>query len=565
MVGGPMSRALAPVSAHESIIGAPGAQEEMTPIQQPDSLESSATPAEIEVVAPEEQPPSPTSFDFEAATQAGYSDDEILEYLTQSRAFDVEGALQSGYSKAEVIEYLSTSGPGPGDGEVESEEPGLLSKVGGAGVDVAQGASKGLWSTMLGISKLMGRVPYEATLEDLGIEDPEGFFENLGFYGEQIGEFFLPGGVVTKGTKAVQGAKGLSKAPAAVRTGAELATRAGLEAATVAGVTAAQTGGDAEEVTGSAAWAGGIPVAGKVVGPLAGAIKTGLSRKLPALLVNSLLRPPRKELLFGKQPGKEVAAQGLKASSLDGLLQKVSKRKEAIGQAINRHLSSGGAASQKIDIVPLVNDPIDKAIQTALEEGHEALVKRLEKFRDGQLMRKFKLELMPKVLRLSPLDAQKYKRSVGDSFKWTEDPIEGTIAQVKQKIYGQINDAIEAVVPGTKVLNQQYGNLLSAQHSVDYRLDTLNRLDLLNLTTKGFAATAALLTAVTTGDIGGGALAGLASAGVLKGVTSTAAVTRFSTALAKLSPEEKTVFATQVVPLVRNAFFASHAAHPQSE
>lgn len=51
-------------------------------------------------------------FDVNAARQAGYSDDEILTHLTQSRNFDVPGALKSGYSKTDIINHLSST-PAP--------------------------------------------------------------------------------------------------------------------------------------------------------------------------------------------------------------------------------------------------------------------------------------------------------------------------------------------------------------------------------------------------------------------------------------------------------------------
>lgn len=53
----------------------------------------------------------PTGFNVEAARKAGYSDDEILSHLTQSRAFNVNAAVQSGYSKQEIIDHLASTTP----------------------------------------------------------------------------------------------------------------------------------------------------------------------------------------------------------------------------------------------------------------------------------------------------------------------------------------------------------------------------------------------------------------------------------------------------------------------
>lgn len=48
-------------------------------------------------------------FDVQAARQAGYSDDDILGYLTSSRKFDVDGAIKAGYSKPDVIDHLAST------------------------------------------------------------------------------------------------------------------------------------------------------------------------------------------------------------------------------------------------------------------------------------------------------------------------------------------------------------------------------------------------------------------------------------------------------------------------
>jgi hypothetical protein len=46
-------------------------------------------------------------FDVEKARKAGYSDDEILNYLTETRKFNVTGALKAEYSKGDIIRYLA--------------------------------------------------------------------------------------------------------------------------------------------------------------------------------------------------------------------------------------------------------------------------------------------------------------------------------------------------------------------------------------------------------------------------------------------------------------------------
>lgn len=46
------------------------------------------------------------AFDLDGARKAGYSDDEIIDYLSKQNRFDASGALKSGYQKDEVINHL---------------------------------------------------------------------------------------------------------------------------------------------------------------------------------------------------------------------------------------------------------------------------------------------------------------------------------------------------------------------------------------------------------------------------------------------------------------------------
>jgi hypothetical protein len=46
-------------------------------------------------------------FDINAARKAGYSDDEIAQFLAEQNKFDLGGALSSGYSSSDVIDFLA--------------------------------------------------------------------------------------------------------------------------------------------------------------------------------------------------------------------------------------------------------------------------------------------------------------------------------------------------------------------------------------------------------------------------------------------------------------------------
>ena len=52
-------------------------------------------------------PQQQTGFDVDRARKDGYSDDQIIEYLTKTRKFDVQKALKDGHSKPDIISYLA--------------------------------------------------------------------------------------------------------------------------------------------------------------------------------------------------------------------------------------------------------------------------------------------------------------------------------------------------------------------------------------------------------------------------------------------------------------------------
>lgn len=77
------------------------------------------------------------AFDVEGARKAGYSDDEILGFIRQSKpnAFDFDGAMKSGYSTKEIVDHIGGIKPGSSDGVLAT-----IAKDLGSGVaDVAAG------------------------------------------------------------------------------------------------------------------------------------------------------------------------------------------------------------------------------------------------------------------------------------------------------------------------------------------------------------------------------------------------------------------------------------------
>jgi hypothetical protein len=102
-------------------------------------------------------------FDVASARKAGYSEDDILKHLTETRKFDVNGAVKAGYSKSDIIQHLSGAAPAAAgstpavsstirddDGNVISEAAGAIPQgmrnvVGAAGDALGQ-VAQGVWN-----------------------------------------------------------------------------------------------------------------------------------------------------------------------------------------------------------------------------------------------------------------------------------------------------------------------------------------------------------------------------------------------------------------------------------
>ena len=96
---------------------------------------------------------------------------------------------------------------------------------------------------------------------------PTNAIESAGKTAGDIGQFFLPGGVVTKGAKIADAGIEAAKLPSIIEGGAKLLSKMGLGAAEVGGVTAAQTGSP-EEGKKAAELGAILPIVGAIGGKM---------------------------------------------------------------------------------------------------------------------------------------------------------------------------------------------------------------------------------------------------------------------------------------------------------
>lgn len=438
--------------------------------------------------------------------------------------------------------------------------------------DIPTGIKKGAVSTITGIASLGERTLGSlvgaqkiGTRRDEGATSaemlipkryrtPETTGEKIGFTGEQIAEFFVPGGVSVKGAKAVSALPKISKATPKIQKGVELATRAGLEAGVVGGQTALQRGKIDKEVVDAALIASVFPVVGA---GLKKAKETVISEKNAARVINSLIKPLKKDFAYGKNPGLGVAKAGITANSLDTLAENISASRQKTGQQL-RELLHKPQFQRAID---LTNDlsPLDNISELAAKQNNQTLLNRVQ-----DVKRALSENLAPKqtdegikivsigkrTLSSIPLaEAARFKTEIGDMTRWTGNVSDDqAINKALKEVYGNIRNSIENSVKGIdsnaykrlKELNEQYANLTSAEVATKYRDKLVERQDLISLKGHLLGIGGAVTAMLSTGGAAIPAIVvGATGAAMDKALASPAVKTRVARWLASASNKEK--------------------------
>lgn len=226
--------------------------------------------------------------------------------------------------------------------------------------------------------------------------------------------------------------------------------------------------------------------------PTAGAkITEGISKipegrnVLAGKIINSLIKPLKKDFSYGKNPGLAVSQENIVANDLDELAQKIGQRRNEIGKKISQALSTKQSQSIKIDIQNTLA-PIDDAMTNAATQNNQALIDRLQNVRNA-ITRELVLGTDTagnKVIQttgdrnlasLTPLEATKIKTHIGDLTKWTGNMTDDQLVNKALKnVYGGIKDKIGNAVPAIKPLNERYADLTSAEIATKYR-DVINQ------------------------------------------------------------------------------------------
>lgn len=388
--------------------------------------------------------------------------------------------------------------------------------------DVVVGAAKGLTNTLQTVASPITNVMEKASGQKLGFSQqelaPTNTAQKIGKGVEQVAEFAVPGAAGLK----------VAKVPGLVN----LAARVGTEALGAGATTLAQTG-DLQQAKDGAMISGAFPVAGK-------ALDSVKNSKLGGKLINSLIKTKQNDLAFGKNPGKTVAELGITGNTLEGLIKNIGDKKKEIGTQIGTILNGATAQGVKLSLKDSFG-ALDEAIAHAkkAELSNAPLITKLENLKTDLTKGK-------NLDNLSPDDAFKMKQNVAELTKFTGNPSDDKAANsALMNVYGKIKDAINTAIPDKNlaVLNDHYGNLLTAEKAGAKRAATLEGQNVISLGGKTSGTAATVLSLLSGTAAIPAILTGIAVAGGEKVLSSPAVKTRVAKWLAnKTAAEKKEIF-----------------------
>jgi hypothetical protein len=425
--------------------------------------------------------------------------------------------------------------------------------------DISKGALKGVVSTAYNTTKLLGKglekltgVKNQNSELNPDLYTPSNTAQKTGFYGEQVGEFFLPGGLVSKAGKAADaGIQGLNLGTQATKT-LQLAGKAGLGAVESAGITAAQ-GGDASDVKLAAGLGAGFTVAAKGI--------ESVLKRIPQTAWSSILKRTPTEASKNPKLTQQAAETGLTGFTRQSIANKAQEAIQSIEVTLDDLLNK---RSGQINTAKVVGYLGDLRNSYSAIPGEKSSVKAIDDIA-GELYESFKSG-QPMTL----IEANQLKRNIYSviSKSYGKGMLELPAKTEAQKLVAAgLKREIEKVIPEVKTLNEKQAVYIQIKKALD---KTIARTE-----GKGIAGTGVGLYDLLLGGIGtgAGALAGNPFIGLgLVATKKTAESPGVLSATAKLlnhfnqlSPTKKLLFYQALKGMIVEAGTSSSSDSPSTE
>ena len=309
-----------------------------------------------------------------------------------------------------------------------------------------------------------------------------------------------------------------------------------------------------------------MTVTGAIIPGGIGTIGVGgkiIREKVPARMINSLVKPLLKDFSYGKNPGRIIAEEKIVANSFDDLVSKISAKRTEIGGHLGNVsdvLDDKMAKKGLVVNLKQTTNHIDLAMKKAAQQNNQPLINRLSEVKKAitQKLSLGKDEAGRPIVEslgerelssLSFRDALDIKQAIGDMTKFTGNISDDEIAnKALKKVWGsmkgELNKKAAQIDPSAasrfSKLNEKYADITSADVAAKYRDKIMERHNIITLKGHFGAIGGALMALMSTGGAAAPALLAGATGAVLdKALGSTAVKTRIASWLAKATLAEK--------------------------
>ena len=348
-------------------------------------------------------------------------------------------------------------------GQDTPAEPSLLQKAMTGAKDLVTGAGKGLLHTVSGTDDWARQhLPAVMTNSNMGfgapadlehvkqMATPEGMAQKIGYGGEQVGEFLLPGGAEEKGAAKL----------------AKLAPKLGKFAKPLAKVlTSGLSSGAVNTMQ------GGSPVTGALMGAGGQVIGQGLKAMAPTV-AESALGIPKVARAFGKTPGRAIIdeTRGIRPETIAASAQ------DRMGQLTPQLEQAAAASTAPASLLP-ARQVVSDSINRATGQNAESLVNQLRPQQDF-LTRRFDTgAAIPD--QIMPSDLLNLKRGFSKEFmgRWNPE-IHADTTSTGRNAYHALDSELDRTVPEAPDLDQRISSLIPVAQraeSVSRNAPTLQR------------------------------------------------------------------------------------------
>jgi hypothetical protein len=362
--------------------------------------------------------------------------------------------------------------------------PSMLQSALSTGGDVLKGIGKGALHTISGTDEwAREHLPAVLTNSNIGfgppanlghvkeMATPRGTAQNIGYGGEQVGEFLLPTGV-EEGAARLGGE--------VLGHGGEIAGKLLGSAAHSAGVNKAQ---------------GGSATTGALMGAGGTAVGEGMKAAAP-LIAESALGVRGADKMYGRTVGNAIMedTSGVRPSTIEGSARgKIAELKPQLEQAAE----DAGASGARGSLLP-ARQGVDDAIAGHITNRATKTAAELEPLQTH--LATDSTTGLPLAQDQTPTGLLQMKRGLDSDFIRNWSPLTGSrpaLGQARQA-YGNLADEFHASAPGTQNLDQRISSLIPVANRADIMSrapgvmeNTLNRFR--------------VPTGALTGAVGGGA------------------------------------------------------------